>query len=268
VSSDVFFFNLGFKFFQDHQGEKESTNLKDGIYGIQQTAHQFGFGAATGIGLPDEARGRVPDLSFKLALNQNNPDPGSKVWLPGDNMNLAVGQGDLLVTPLQLATAYAAFANGGTLYQPRVASKILENSGVAGAGKVIRDLPSQPVAKIKIPDEVRKAILPGLEGAVCDPQGTAYAAFQDYICGTVAGKTGTAQTSHNQQDNALFCGFSPAEPPAPDSGQPQYVVCVVVEHGGFGGSVAAPIARRIFDYLGGNTNPAPVKLAPTSTKND
>jgi penicillin-binding protein 2 len=269
VSSDVFFFNLGFQVWREHQADKESTDPKSPIYAIQQTAHEFGFGAATGIGLPDEARGRIPDLNFKNQFNQNNPDPGSKVWLPGDNMNVAVGQGDVLVTPLQLATAYAAFANGGTLYQPRVASKILENSGVAGAGKVIRDLPSQPIAKIKIPDEVRKPILEGLEGAVCDPEGTAYAAFQDYICGTVAGKTGTAQTSHNQQDNALFCGFSPAEPPAADSGQPQYVVCVVVEHGGFGGSVAAPIARRIFDYLGGNTNPAPVKLAPTSaTRND
>ena len=72
--------------------------------------------------------------------------------------------------------------------------------------------------------------------------------------------------STNQQDNALFCGFTPLDPPAPDSGVPQYVVCVVVEHGGFGGSVAAPIARRIFDYLLGNPNPAPVHVAPP--KND
>jgi penicillin-binding protein 2 len=207
----------------------------------------------------------VPDLSFKLAFNKNSTDPGAKIWLPGDNMNLAVGQGDLLVTPLQLATAYAAFANGGTLYQPRVASKILENSGVSGTGKVIRDLPSQPIAKIKIPDEVRNTILPGLAGAVCDPSGTAFTAFQGYECGSVAGKTGTAQTSNNQQDNALFCGFTPVDPPPPDSGQPQYVVCVVVEHGGFGGSVAAPIARRIFDYLGGNTTPPPVRVNPPKT---
>jgi penicillin-binding protein 2 len=260
VSSDVFFFNLGFRLWYPHQNEKESTDPKSPLYVIQQTAREFGFGEPTGIGLPDEAKGRVPDLNFKLLFNKNNPDPGAKVWLPGDNANLAVGQGDLLVTPLQLATAYAAFANGGTLYQPRVASKILENSGVAGAGKVVRDLPSQPVAKIKIPDDTHKTILAGLEGAVCDPEGTAYAAFQGYQCGSVAGKTGTAQTSNNQQDNALFCGFSPADPPAPDSGQPQYVVCAVVEHGGFGGSVAAPIARRIFDYLGGNANPPPVRV--------
>jgi penicillin-binding protein 2 len=265
VSSDVFFFNLGFMIWNNHQADKENTDPKDPIYAIQQVAHQFGFGTATGIGLPDEARGRVPDLSFKLALNKNSTDPGAKVWLPGDNMNLAVGQGDLLVTPLQLATAYAALANGGTLYQPRVASKILENSGVSGAGKVIRDLPSQPIAKIKISDDARNTIIPGLEGAVCDQSGTAYSAFKGYECGSVAGKTGTAQTSNNQQDNALFCGFTPVIAPAPDSGQPQYVVCVVVEHGGFGGSVAAPIARRIFDYLGGNTNPPPVVVNSPKT---
>jgi penicillin-binding protein 2 len=264
VSSDVFFFNLGFRIWYDHP-DKESTDPKDPMYAIQQVAREFGFGTATGIGLPGESRGRVPDLSFKQTFNKTSTDPGAKVWLPGDNANLAVGQGDLLVTPLQLATAYAAFANGGTLYQPRVASKILENSGVSGAGKVIRDLPSQPIAKVKIPDDVRTQILTGLSGAVCDPSGTAYAAFQGYECGSVAGKTGTAQTSNNQQDNALFCGFTPVNPPAPDSGQPQYVVCVVVEHGGFGGSVAAPIARRIFDYLGGNANPPPVRVNPPKT---
>ncbi|HZP30736.1 MAG TPA: penicillin-binding transpeptidase domain-containing protein, partial [Acidimicrobiia bacterium] len=269
VSSDVFFYNVGFKYFQDYGSDYQSTDLTKKLYGIQRVARTFGFGSATGVGLPDEAKGRVPDLSFKLALNKGNPDGSTQVWLPGDGANLAVGQGDLVVTPLQLATAYAAFANGGILYQPRVASKILENSGIAGPGKVVRDLPSQPTAKIKIPDDVRNTILPGLAGAVCDPEGTAYAAFQGYPCNVVAGKTGTAQTGgSNQQDNALFCGFTPVDPPPADSGQPQYVVCVVVEHGGFGGSVAAPIARRIFDYLLGDTSPAPVRVAAPAPKND
>src|SRR5581483_1733556 len=267
VSSDVFFYNVGFKYFQDYGSDYQSTDLTKKLYGIQRVARTFGFGSATGVGLPDEAKGRVPDLSFKLALNKGNPDGSTQVWLPGDGANLAVGQGDLVVTPLQLATAYAAFANGGILYQPRVASKILEHSGIAGPGKVVRDLPSQPTAKIKIPDDVRNTILPGLAGAVCDPEGTAYAAFQGYPCNVVAGKTGTAQTGgSNQQDNALFCGFTPVDPPPADSGQPQYVVCVVVEHGGFGGSVAAPIARRIFDYLLGDTSPAPVRVAAPALK--
>jgi penicillin-binding protein 2 len=266
VSSDVFFYNVGFRYWQMHKADEESTDLTKKLYGIQRVAHEFGFGNATGVGLPDEAKGRVPDLSFKLAFTKNNPDPSTKIWLPGDAANLAVGQGDLVVTPLQLASAYAAFANGGILYQPRVATKVLENSGVSGTGKVVRDLPSQPTSKIKISPETRAAIMPGLAGAVCDPEGTAYNAFQGYQCNVVAGKTGTAQTSTNQQDNALFCGFTPLDAPAPDSGVPQYVVCVVVEHGGFGGSVAAPIARRIFDYLLGNPNPAPVHVAPP--KND
>jgi penicillin-binding protein 2 len=263
VSSDVFFYNVGFRYWQMHRADEESTDLTKKLYGIQRVAHSFGFGSATGVGLPNEARGRVPDLSFKLAFNKDSADPSAKIWLPGDAANLAVGQGDLVVTPLQLASAYAAFANGGILYQPRIATRVLENSGVSGAGKVVRDLPSQPTSKIKISPEIRAAIMPGLAGAVCDPEGTAFNAFQGYQCNTVAGKTGTAQTGgNNQQDNALFCGFTPLDPPAPDSGVPQYVVCVVVEHGGFGGSVAAPIARRIFDYLLGNPNPAPVHVAP------
>src|SRR5581483_1081326 len=240
VSSDVFFYNVGFKYFQDYGSDYQSTDLTKKLYGIQRVARTFGFGSATGVGLPDEAKGRVPDLSFKLALNKGNPDGSTQVWLPGD---------------------------GANLYQPRVASKILEHSGIAGPGKVVRDLPSQPTAKIKIPDDVRNTILPGLAGAVCDPEGTAYAAFQGYPCNVVAGKTGTAQTGgSNQQDNALFCGFTPVDPPPADSGQPQYVVCVVVEHGGFGGSVAAPIARRIFDYLLGDTSPAPVRVAAPALK--
>ena len=263
VSSDVFFYNVGFRYFQQYGTDYQSTDDTKALYGIQRVARSFGFGSATGVGLPDEAKGRVPDLSFKLALNKTSPDPSTRVWLPGDGANLAVGQGDLVVTPLQLASAYAALANGGTLYQPRVASKILENSGISGTGKVIRDLPSEAVAKIKIPDQDRQTILQGLDGAVCSEEGTAFNAFQGYPCNVVAGKTGTAQTgAANQQDNALFCGFTPTDPPPPDSGQPQYVVCVVVEHGGFGGSVAAPVARRIFDYLLGNPNPGPVHVAP------
>jgi penicillin-binding protein 2 len=263
VSSDVFFYNVGFRYWLANQADEESTDLNRKLYGIQRAARTFGFGSATGVGLPDEARGRVPDLSFKQALNKDNPDASTKIWLPGDAANLAVGQGDLVVTPLQLASAYAAFANGGILYQPRVATRILQNSGISGQNKVVRDLPSQPTAKIKIPKEVRDTILPGLAGAVCSQEGTAYAAFQGYQCNVVAGKTGTAETgTSSQQDNALFCGFTPIDPPPPDSGQPQYVVCVVVEHGGFGGSVAAPIARRIFDYLLGDPNPAPVRVSP------
>jgi penicillin-binding protein 2 len=263
VSSDVFFYNVGFRYFQQYGTDYQSTDDTKALYGIQRVARSFGFGSATGVGLPNEAKGRVPDLSFKLALNKNSPDPSTRVWLPGDGANLAVGQGDLVVTPLQLASAYAALANGGTLYQPRVASKILENSGINGSGKVIRNLPSEAVAKINIPDQYRQTILQGLDGAVCSEEGTAFNAFQGYPCNVVAGKTGTAQTGGaNQQDNALFCGFTPTDPPPPDSGQPQYVVCVVVEHGGFGGSVAAPVARRIFDYLLGNPNPGPVHVAP------
>ena len=219
---------------------------------------------ATGVGLPNEAKGRVPDLSFKQAFNKGNPDGSTQVWLPGDGANLAVGQGDLVVTPLQLATAYAAFANGGILYQPRIATKILENSGVSGPGKVVRDLRPSRRRGSRSPRRSTTRSCRGSPARSATRRAPRTAAFQGYNCNVVAGKTGTAQTggAGNQQDNALFCGFTPLDPPPADSGIPQYVVCVVVEHGGFGGSVAAPIARRIFDYLLGNPNPAPVHVSP------
>ena len=98
---------------------------------------------------------------------------------------------------------------------------------------------------------------------MCSEEGTAYGAFRDYPCGEIMGKTGTAQVP-NKQDTALFVGVTPpvVDPANP---QPQYVVVVVVEEGGFGGSVAAPIARRVIDALKGDPNPPPVRVFPPQT---
>jgi penicillin-binding protein 2 len=171
----------------------------------------------------------------------------------------------VLVTPLQLAAAYGAFANGGYLYTPRLAKAVLQGGSTLGEPKVVRDLPTQPDRKIGLDPSIVDKILPGLEGAVCSPEGTANGAFSDYPCGAVMGKTGTAEVP-NKQDTALFVGVSPSRVD-PANPQPQYVVAVVVEEGGFGGSVAAPIARRVFDALRGDPNPPPV-TAPVKANND
>ncbi len=265
VSSDVFFYNIGLLYWRTWgRGEpaQSSTNLDDPQYGIQRAAKLFGFSHQTGIGLPGEARGRIPDLTFKRAVNAGNPDGSTQIWLPGDGMNLAVGQGDVLVTPLQLATAYATFANGGTIHTPRLAKAVLQGGSTLGQPQVVRTLPEQPAKKVAVDQTIVDKIMPGLEGAICSEEGTAHGSFQDFPCGLLIGKTGTAEVT-KKKDTALFAGVFPARGD-PANPQPQYVVVVVVEEGGFGGSVAAPIARRVIDALRGDPNPPPVRTYPPS----
>jgi penicillin-binding protein 2 len=264
VSSDVYFYNLGLMYWQDF-GKRDEGNLDPNApqYGIQRAAHLFGFGKATGVGLSGEAKGRVPDLPFKQALNANEADGATRLWLPGDSMNLAVGQGDLLVTPMQLAVAYAALANGGKIVTPRLAKAILKGGSTLGTPETVRDLPQQPSHNANLDPATVQKIIPGLVGAVCSEEGTAFASFADLPCGALMGKTGTAQVP-NKQDTALFVGVTPPQVD-PANPQPQYVIVVVVEQGGFGGSVAAPIARRVFDGLMGDPDPPQVHLFPTTT---
>ena len=267
VSSDTYFYNVGRNMWQHYNDWLKNKNGDKAIaddeiskgYAIQDTARKYGFDRPTGVGLRDEAGGRVPDQLWKEKFNQNEPDPRQKregsLWLPGDNVSLAVGQGDLLVTPLQLASGYAAFANGGTLFTPRLASAVLEpGTGLDQPQPVVRDLPPQPVGPTGLTPQNRQIIMDGLIGATTSGNGTAYAAFRGIGGPTVAGKTGTAQST-GKQDTSLFVGISP-----PD--QPQYVVMAVIEEGGFGASVAAPVVARVFEGINGNANAAAVQVRP------
>jgi penicillin-binding protein 2 len=258
VSSDVYFYNMGLLFWGAYSGNSAKGIKPDPVvgYGIQNTARAFGLGRPTGVGLPQEASGRIPDLAFKQAINKTNPDPYSRAWVIGDNANVATGQGDVLATPLQMADAYAAFENGGTLYSPRLASAVK-----SPAGQTVRDLPKTPQGKVGLTDAIRSAIMPGFAGAVTASDGTATAAFNGYTGLPIAGKTGTAQQPPPTQDTSWFVGMVNPDPP-PNSNQPQYVVVVTVEQAGFGGTVAAPIARRIIEALNGNLAPGPVQIAP------
>jgi len=266
VSSDVYFYDLGRDLWQFYLDETEDGGAADRGYSIQKTAREFGFGAPTGIGLAGEERGRIPDQAFKEEYNESNPDLAERqqnsAWLPGDSANLAVGQGDLLVTPLQLANAYAMIANGGSQYTPRLAAAILEpRTGAEEAeAEVVRLLAAQRVGEVAIDPLQRAAIIGGLVGVVANGDGTASGAFQG-MRDDIAGKTGTAQREP-QQDTSLFAGITPIEPgPAP-----QYVTVSVVEEGGFGASVSAPIVRRVIEALNGNPNPPPVQARPAESR--
>jgi len=241
VSSDVFFYQLG----------KNLWEVKRfGPNSMQETARALGMGAPTGIELPNEAAGRVPDKDSRKRLNQANPEafPNGD-WFTGDNMNLAVGQGELVVTPLQLATAYATFANGGTVYAPRVGRTAVDTDG-----RVVRTVEPKEVRRIDLPPTIRDPLLQGFEGVVTDPDGTAVGAFAGFPHSQfpVAGKTGTAEVV-GKQDTALFSAFAPAN-------DPRYVVTVVMEEAGFGSAAAAPVARRVLDGVAGLA-PQPVARA-------
>jgi penicillin-binding protein 2 len=267
VSSDVYFYDVGRDMWQHYNlwnkakgdGGGPEDEMNKG-YAIQNTAKAYGFDRPTGIGLRNEAGGRVPDQPWKERFNQNEPDPTLKrersIWHLGDNVNLAVGQGDLLVTPLQLATGYAAIANGGTLFAPRLASALVEpGTGLDQPQPVIRELPPQPVRTTGLAPQHRQVVMEGLVGATTGRGGTARSVFQGLNVPTVAGKTGTAQ-AEGKQDTSLFVGISPAD-------QPQYVVMAVIEEGGFGAAVAAPVVGRILEGINGGAAVAPVDVQPT-----
>jgi penicillin-binding protein 2 len=232
VSSDVFFYSLGNQFWL------QRSQFGDAI---QDEAHQLGLGKRSGVALPFEAIGRIPDPDTRKKLHDQNPKafPNGK-WFAGDNVNLAIGQGEMVITPLQLANAYATFANGGTVWVPRVGASVRDQVGTK-----LRDIPPQSVRKVDMPPAVRDPILQGLIGVTTDGRGTAAGAFAGFPSQgfPVAGKTGTAQAG-NKQDTSLFVSFAPAN-------DPQFVVGVVMEEAGFGASAAAPVARRILEALAG-----------------
>ncbi len=229
VSSDVYFYGLGARFW-----------IERGRFGngIQETARLFGFGDKSGIPLTSEKAGVIPDAERKKRLNEEKPQvfPEGR-WFTGDNVNMAIGQGDVLATPLQLANAYAAFANGGTLFEPRLGL----------------DEPPRPVRELGLTPAMRQPIIEGLQGAITAEDGTASAAFGGFPHQSfpLAGKTGTAQV-RGKQDSALFAAFGPVN-------NPQFAIAVVLEEAGFGGSAAAPVARRILEGSLG-TAPTPVRL--------
>ncbi len=241
VSSDTYFYTLGYSFWDiwDH-GDKARG------MGLQTEARELGFGEPTGVAV-DESAGRVPDPKWKADFahkyyNDQKDQEANAIWYPFDDIFPAVGQGDLTVTPLQLANAYAAFANGGTLWQPRIAEKVTDSSG-----DVVEPIRSKAIRHISFDPATRAAMLAGFTGAVTNQQGTAAAAFQGFPFDQVpvAGKTGTAQVA-NKGDTSLFVGMFGGTPE-----NPKYIVAVVVEQAGFGAQTAAPIARRIIEKMSG-----------------
>jgi penicillin-binding protein 2 len=268
VSSDAYFYDQGAKLYE--RGKEVAAPL------FQNELRSFGFGGASGIDLPDENTGYVPDAALKKRFAERgviSEREGAGYYI-GDNINLAIGQGLLSVTPLQLANAYATFANGGTLRSPRIAYGVREPGGPTLKGQpnvlnVIDTPPVQtlgPVLKnpeappVDLPASLREPILDGLRGvtqdsfvcslnAPCRP-GTGVDTFRgfDWKAFPVWGKTGTAQdvTQRDEKDDSLFAAFGgPGD-------VPRYAVTAVLEDSGFGSAAAALTVRCMYEKLASN----------------
>jgi penicillin-binding protein 2 len=225
VSSDVYFFDLGLR---AHAAGSHGQ--------IQDWAHRYGLGEKPHLDLPGASAGLIPTPAWRDRVYRSHENPYiDRPWNQGDNVNLAVGQGDVMVTPLQLARAYAALANGGTLVTPHVGGRVVDVHG-----KTVDRIKPPPQRHLHISDETRSVILGGLERAAMEPGGTSYPVMGGFPF-PVAGKTGTAERGEGVEDQSWYSVIAPY-------GNPRIVVTVTVEHGGFGVESAAPIARAILEH--------------------
>lgn len=229
-SCDTVFYQFGLEFYRERKIRGEL---------LQQQMRGWGFARETGIDLTSEARGRVPDQKWKKIIHEKAPDLyPDQIWYPGDTINMSIGQGDLLVTPLQLATAFGALTNGGTLHQPHIGLRVQDPSG-----QVLEEMSQGEPSQVPSDKRTLRAIRDALRHV--PSSGTAAGAFIGFPLSSVpvAGKTGTAEVQ-GKQPHSWFAAAAPAN-------QPQYVVVAVVEEGGHGSEVAAPIVRRIFEGVFG-----------------
>ncbi len=222
VSSDVYYYLLG----ADMNGSRQ----------LQDWAGHFGFGKATGIDIPGESEGLVPTPKWLNEAHQEQPeyyDP----WVIGQNIQLAIGQGYLQASPLQLAVAYAALGNGGTLLKPQ-----LQLQTEDAAGRVKSEAEPEVTGTVPMDPADREVIMEGLHDAAQAPEGTSYQVFGGFPV-KVAGKTGTAERT-DEADQAWYAILAPYQ-------DPEIAVVVTVEEGGFGADTAAPVALQILQaYFG------------------
>jgi penicillin-binding protein 2 len=194
---------------------------------IAEYAHKFGFGELPGSGLPNEKEGLVPTPAWRKERDRGR-------WYQGDTANLVIGQGDLKVTPLQMALATAAVGNRGLLPRPRVVKKIVwpEETGLGTA-----DWPRVPPRRIGVKPETLSAVRQGMRGTITHPHGTARGPMAGLPV-SAAAKTGSAEVRKGEDTHSWFVWFAPYE-------HPRYSCAVIVEHGGYGSAVAGYVAREI-----------------------
>jgi penicillin-binding protein 2 len=240
VSSDIYFYHLGLR-----------AKASKGHGQIQDWARQYGLGERTGIDLPAEVEGLIPTPAWRNRLYAEKLT--DRPWSAGDNVNLAIGQGDMQADPLQMAVAYAALGNDGTVVTPHIGQDV-----ESVTGRVLEEIRPPPRRQIDISDSTRNTIMTGLTRAAMEPEGTSYPVFGNFSV-PVAGKTGTAERP-NQSDQSWYVVLAPAN-------NPQIVVAVTIERGGFGVETAAPVAARMLEqYFKKPITPAAASSAAVQTQ--
>jgi penicillin-binding protein 2 len=234
VSCDTVFYQFGYRYWLRYNRSAPHREV------MQEDLRQMGFGKATGIDLPGEQGGVIPDFAYVKNVYRKNPGVFGKFygWLPGEAINLSIGQGFLQVTPIQMAMGFSALANGGTLYEPHVGLRIEKPDG-----QLVRHIGKKALGRVPITKRQVQFLLDSLRGV--PERGTAAGAFFGFPFSQipVAGKTGTADIIP-QQPYSWFAAMAPAN-------DPKYVVIALVEQGGHGSTTAAPIVRRVLEGLFG-----------------
>jgi penicillin-binding protein 2 len=263
VSCDTVYYQLGYDMWlRDHPAINSVASPHAPLQPMQRMELAWGFGRNPGIDLPEQNPGAIPTRRFLYYYWKDNAHTGQNwckygkqfgsyiqqieyqdcqsgyVWEPGQSAIAAIGQGYVSVTPLQLANAYAALANGGTLYSPRVGEALINQDG-----KVVKRINPPVIRHLPVSGYTLAYIRNALQGVITS--GTAAPAFGGFplskVC--VAGKTGTADVSGTQA-NSVFASFAPCN-------HPKYVAVVMIPHSGYGAQAAAPAVRQIWDALYG-----------------
>ena len=233
-SCDTYFYRVGNAFYQLPGARGQP---------LQRWAEQFGFGRATSTDAGPEVAGLVPTIAWRHRMFTKATDPCcwqvDRLWKPGNSIQLAIGQGDLLVTPLQMARFYAMIANNGKLVTPHLLLDVENPNGTS--------VPIPPVAapkSVNVDPAALRVVRQGLWEGTHLQFGTSYAVFGSFPV-SIAGKTGTAEKVVSvpgftgTQNQSWWCGYGPTE-------DAKLVVCAVIENGGHGGVAAAPAAAQVF----------------------
>ena len=244
-SCDTWFYQVGYKFY----------NAPPSMgHPLQAWAGRMGIGRKTGVDVGPESGGLLPTPEWRDRTFTAKTDPHNwqvdRLWKPGDSIQLAIGQKDLLVTPLQMTRFYALLANGGKLVKPHLVDDVEEGGGTRSVPRIVHRFTSPPPQSVGLDPSNLAVVNDGLYQATHASYGTSQAVFGNFQP-TIVGKTGTAQKIISmpgytgEQDQSWWCGYGPYNSTEP----PQLVVCALIENGGFGVEAAAPAALKVFQQF-------------------
>ena len=250
-SCDTYFYDIGNRFY---------LGGSDSRVRMQQWARRFGFGAPTGLDIGGEADGLVPTPEWRKKTFESDWD---RAWNPGDSIQLAIGQKDLLVTPLQLVAFYAMLANGGQVITPHLVSDVEQPGGKGSPRVVLRRFAPPPPKSSGVDPAALAAIRDGMYLATHSATGTSSSVFASYPV-PISGKTGTAEKvvplpgypSDHLEDQSWWCGWGPSD-------SAKIVVCALIENGGHGSAAAAPAALKVFERFFGVEAATPAAVVET-----